>query len=228
MRRLLPTLLAGMLLGALVPAAASADATITPTNSAPLLWSPADVSIQTDQKVTWDFSGTATPHNIVIMPEGAAFPATPSGTAAFTYLGGEPKTFSQSFASAGTFRYFCAFHYSGANPMRGTITVTGSTPPPPPPAPTGALPAEPVAVATDRAASFSAEIFTLTGSEDNFKRLTSTGGEQFDPAWSYDAANRRIAFTRLAGPDARIVVMDEDGADQVDVTAGAASFNLEP
>src|SRR5829696_7839622 len=178
MRRLLPTLIAGMLLGALLPAAASADATVSVGTSA--AFAPTDVSIQEGQKVTWNFGSATGSHNIVVLPAGAAFPAeAPSATSAEYNFPADGTTHVKTFASAGTFRYLCTLHYfPGILEMKGTVTVTGSTPPPPPPPPpTGALPPEPVAVASDRTAPFTAEIATLTGSEAGFKSLTSTGGE---------------------------------------------------
>jgi TolB protein len=227
MRRLLPILIAGTLLGALLPAAASADATVNvPPNN--VIFDPAGVTIAKGQSVNWNFSTANLDHNILFFAKDASFPTTnpgPSG-AAFTFTVGGATSFQKTFNEAGLFRYLCTLHFAS---MRGTVTVTEPTPPPPPPPP-GAkpLPPEPIAVASDRAAPFTAEIFTLTGSEANAKQLTTSGGEELDPAWSYDATHRQIAWSKLLGPDAHILVADADGANQVDLTPGAASFNIEP
>src|SRR5215207_6290951 len=230
MRRLLPTLIAGLLLGALLPAAASAaNATIKPTTS--LQWTPADVSINTNETVTWDFTGTTAAHNIVILAEGADFPATAPANAAFTYLGGEPKTFPQTFPSAGTFRYLCAFHYSGANPMRGTITVTPGTPPLPPPPDSAPLPAEPVAFASDRVTPGANDLFVVKGDLGQIVPLTSTlTAVEAAPAYSPD--NTRIAFESnrdaTSAGNTDIFVMDSAGNGETNLTPGTQARNAGP
>ena len=111
--------------------------------------------------------------------------------------------------------------------MKGTVTVTDVAPPPPPP--TAPLPPEPVAVAANVTSALSADIVALKGSESSFTKLTSAGLENREPAWSYDAANRQVAYQ---GPrsDGHFAIfrVDADGTDTVDLTPDGAAENIEP
>jgi plastocyanin/dipeptidyl aminopeptidase/acylaminoacyl peptidase len=222
--RLLPILLSALLL-AVLPAAASADVTVdVPPNN--VIFDPASVSIQTGQSVTWDFSTANFGHNIVLLQEGAAFPATNPGPggALFTFNVGGTATFTKSFTQAGTFNYLCSLHFPT---MKGTVTVTDAPPPPPPP--TAPLPPEPIAVGSDVAGASKIDIVALKGSESSFTKLTTDGLENLEPAWSYDAANRQVAYqSPSAGGQFSVFRVDADGSDAVNLTPGNSSNNLQP
>ncbi|HZB77680.1 MAG TPA: plastocyanin/azurin family copper-binding protein [Solirubrobacteraceae bacterium] len=227
MRRLLPILIAGTLLGALLPAVAAADATVNvPPNN--VIFDPAGVTIPKGQSVNWNFSTANLDHNILFFAKDAPFPTTnpgPSG-AAFTFTVGGPASFQKTFTEAGLFRYVCTLHFAS---MRGTVTVTDPPPPPPPPPPgTQPLPPEPIALASDIGGPTSVDLFTLNGSESGFKQLTTDGAENLEPAWSYDAANRQIAYQSARAGRFSIFRIDADGTDDVNLTPDNTSNNLEP
>jgi plastocyanin len=212
----------------LLPAVASADATVSiPPNN--VVFQPDSVTIQAGQKVNWDFSQANLGHNIVFLAPGADFPANGTGLPGpeFTFNVGGAATFQKQFSTAGTFRYVCSLHYFNTSGMRGTVTVQPADQPPPPPPP-ATLPPEPIALASDLATPFSTELFTLTGTEVNPKRLTQADGEDFEPAWSYDAAHRQLAFQSGRNGRFEIFTSDADGSNQVDLTPGNTSNNIEP
>jgi plastocyanin len=74
---------------------------------------PASVTIPVGTTVTWRWAGGF--HNVV-----------PTGNPAFTGSGAPvspPSTFSQTFASPGTYLYYCLVHGTPSSGMRGTIVV---------------------------------------------------------------------------------------------------------
>jgi len=94
-------------------------------------FSPADLTINVGDTVTWTNHDTA-PHNIVVTdgPEKFTSPTLQTG-----------QTFSHTFTQAGTYSYYCSIHPD----MKATITVTGSAPtsaptPTPTSAPTHTMP----------------------------------------------------------------------------------------
>ena len=72
---------------------------------------PADVTVKVGQPIIWTVIG-ATPHSVKAS-SGATFD---SGTL------NQGQTFTQTFSTPGTIKYFCTIH--GAAAMSGTITVT--------------------------------------------------------------------------------------------------------
>jgi plastocyanin len=233
--RLLPILLFALLLAALPSAASAADATVTiPANTFAF---PSEVTITAGEKVIWNFQSAApptftSPHNIVLLGNGESLPATKQSdaNAAFRFPEGG-STFTKQFTTAGTFNYFCSLHFFPPNPgMTGVVHVNpAGTPPPPPPPPTAPLPPEPIAVGSDVAGANKIDIVALKGSESSFTKLTTDGLENLEPAWSYDAANRQVAYqTPSPGGQFSIFRVDADGSDALNLTPGNSSNNLEP
>src|ERR687897_2974448 len=108
MRRLLPILIAGTLLGALLPAVAAADATVNvPPNN--VIFDPAGVTIPKGQSVNWNFSTANLDHNILFFAKDAPFPATNPGAsgAAFTFTVGGTTSFRKTFNEAGVVPHLC-------------------------------------------------------------------------------------------------------------------------
>jgi plastocyanin len=127
-RRLLATASLAVVAGAVVAAPAGggagstakvAPASVTLANFS---FSPADVTINQGETVTWtNMQGT---HNVVF--QGSQAPFAPAGPDASVW------PYTRQFDTPGTFQYYCAPHQS--NGMTGTVTVNPppSTPPPPP------------------------------------------------------------------------------------------------
>lgn len=79
-------------------------------------FSPASLTISTGSTVTWNWPSGSIQHNVV--PDDGSTPAS-SGV-----LADGPHTYSFTFNTPGTYRYFCANHGSpGGGGMSGTITV---------------------------------------------------------------------------------------------------------
>ena len=116
MRRLAIVLPLALLLVA--PAARAADQTVNATGSS--TWSPASVTIDVQDTVTWKNQGGI--HNVVFDDGSFTEPDQPSGTM---------WSVSRTFTAAGTFKYHCGFHGTA---MAGTVVVQqpggGGTPPP--------------------------------------------------------------------------------------------------
>ena len=89
-----------------------------------LVFVPAITNIAVNDTVTWTWSGS--------------FHSTTSGTVSGTTatanglwdsgVNNAPHAFSQSFANAGTFPYYCSFHFGSG--MKGSIIVTAPAVPP--------------------------------------------------------------------------------------------------
>jgi plastocyanin/dipeptidyl aminopeptidase/acylaminoacyl peptidase len=229
--RLLPILLSTLLLAALPAAASAANATVTiPANTFAF---PAQVTITTGEQVTWNFESAAPPtgttaHNIVVLPQGAPLPTGPQPGAVPEFrFPQDGASFSKTFATSGTFNYFCSLHFPG---MSGQVKVDApGTPPPPPPPPTAPLPPEPIAVGSNPAGANTIDLIALKGSETSFTKLTTNGLENLEPAWSYDAANRQVAYQGpTEGGRFSIFRVDADGSDTVNLTPENTSTNIEP
>ncbi|WP_410611506.1 plastocyanin/azurin family copper-binding protein [Amycolatopsis sp. lyj-109] len=82
-------------------------------------FSPADLTIDVGDTVTWTNHDTA-PHNIVVTdgPEKFTSPTLQTG-----------QTFSHTFTKAGKYSYYCSIHPD----MKATVTVTGAAPTSAPP-----------------------------------------------------------------------------------------------
>jgi plastocyanin len=79
-------------------------------------FSPVSVTITAPATVTWNWPSGSAGHNVV--PDDGSTPAS-SGA-----LANGPKTYSFTFNTPGTYRYYCANHGSpGGVGMSGTITV---------------------------------------------------------------------------------------------------------
>jgi plastocyanin len=88
-----------------------------------LTWTPATVTVNVGDTVTWRFTGTQLAHNVKsTTPNWTPQIDTPTSTS-------DPRDVSFTFAAEGTYEFVCKFH---ADTMKGTVTV-GSPPPPPPP-----------------------------------------------------------------------------------------------
>jgi plastocyanin len=99
---------------AFAPAAHAQGTTVQGLDN-PNVWSPADVTINTGESVTWTWTG---PHNV-------------RATSANWTAEGDTSGFTHTFAAAGTFTYVCGFHPE----MTGSVAVSEPNEPPPPPPP---------------------------------------------------------------------------------------------
>jgi plastocyanin len=110
-------------------------------------WSPANVSIQAGESVTWTNNNGA--HNVCVRAAGAGSGCDEYRSGAVVE-GWPSGGYSHPFASAGTYHYVCEAH-SG---MRGTVTVTAAASPSPAPTDTAPAPqqTQPGTVASDTAA----------------------------------------------------------------------------
>ncbi|WP_206785576.1 plastocyanin/azurin family copper-binding protein [Amycolatopsis sp. MtRt-6] len=97
--------------GAAAPAAASSGKSVEAMG---YKFSPADLTINVGDTVTWTNHDTA-PHNVVVTdgPEKFTSPTLQTG-----------QTFSHTFTKAGKYSYYCSIHPD----MKATVTVTGSAP----------------------------------------------------------------------------------------------------
>jgi len=109
-------------------ATAAADVTIVGRD---FFWSPADVTIQTGDTVTW--TNQQGFHNVVVGTERLNNPGFPGDD---SWRPSPQKTFT----TPGSYPYLCEVHGS----MTGTITVTGDGEPTPTPTPTPTPEPEPV------------------------------------------------------------------------------------
>ena len=76
-------------------------------------FSPAEVTIQVGQTVTWTWAQGATGHNVT--PDDGSIPEGENA------LSNAPHSYSYTFDQAGTYHYHCAAH--GATGMTGTVIV---------------------------------------------------------------------------------------------------------
>jgi plastocyanin len=111
---------------------------------------PVDVTVQTGDKVTWDFAGATMAHNVAA---DAKSPSDEPNEAwkAFITPGkppirnpGDNGTDSFVFGKAGVYRYVCQLHAT----MKGTITVVGEEVATPTPTPTVSATPTPTFAAT--------------------------------------------------------------------------------
>ena len=108
--------------------AANMNITVGPNNSE--TFSPANVTINVGDTITFSYKGGSMPHNAV---SKNLFRCAQGCDGA----GGDGDASSSSWTSvvtlttAGTFNYYCEIHGTPTSGMHGTITVNGSAPPPP-------------------------------------------------------------------------------------------------
>ena len=99
------------------PAEIRAVDDLTPNNNN--VWSPANVSINAGETVTWRYDGTQLPHDVV---------SSSANWSIDTKSSREDSTpVVYQFNAVGEYTFFCSFHGSG---MSGTVKV-GDPPPPP-------------------------------------------------------------------------------------------------
>lgn len=95
-----------------------ASATETDVTVANFSFSPADVTINVNDTVVWNWSSGVTPHS-----------TTSTGTAVGLWDSGlhpTPFSFTNTFTQSGTFPYFCTLHTF----MTGSVTVQSANTPP--------------------------------------------------------------------------------------------------
>jgi plastocyanin len=117
---------------ALAAPAAAADQTVqavdgTAADNYNNRWEPADVTIRVGEQVTWTYTGTAAPHNVLATGANWDFRSADPAIA--------PPPASFRFDTPGVYTYVCEIHQTT---MVGTVRVTdetGAPPPPPPPPP---------------------------------------------------------------------------------------------
>lgn len=115
--------LAGALVIALATAACNGSATTAPNQPAAgnavtiadFSFTPATLTVAVGTSVTWTNNG---PTGHTVTANDGSFDSDTAGNKSTIGAG---KTFSHTFATAGTFAYHCKIHSS----MTGTITVTG-------------------------------------------------------------------------------------------------------
>jgi plastocyanin len=74
-------------------------------------YSPADLSVPANTTVTWTWADGASLHSVTFNDGGASSQQQTTGT------------FQRTFATPGTYTYFCTVHTAAV--MHGTVTVTG-------------------------------------------------------------------------------------------------------
>ena len=120
MRQLRFTLPLGLMLAVAAAPSLAADQTVTanPNNT----FSPATVTIDVGDTVTWNNGGGF--HNVKFDDGSFEQPSEPSFSA---------WTVRRTFNAAGQFRYFCEAHGGpGGSGMSGSVVVQGTQQPPPP------------------------------------------------------------------------------------------------
>ena len=113
-------------LAVLAGPALSADQTVSIANNR---YTPSEVTINQNEKVTWRFDGPDTNHSVTSDPPGQAesFDSDPGrNPSSADHPPG--STFSHTFTRTGSFTYYCKVHPN----MRGRVNVTapGQAPPP--------------------------------------------------------------------------------------------------
>ena len=112
-------------LAVLAGPALSADQTVSVANNR---YSPSEVTINQNEKVTWRFDGPDTNHSVTSDPgQAESFDSDPGrNPSSVDHPPG--STFSHTFTRTGSFTYYCKVHPS----MRGRVNVTapGQAPPP--------------------------------------------------------------------------------------------------
>jgi plastocyanin len=119
--------LAALLAALLVPAipAGAANQTVAVSSN---LFTPADVTVQQGDTVTWSNGGGL--HNVVFDDGSFEMPAAPDSS---------PWSVSRAFATVGVFRYYCEQHgYPNGVDMSGAVNVQPAGTPPPPGEPVAA------------------------------------------------------------------------------------------
>ncbi len=122
-RALLWVLVAGVLACLGLPSAGATTFTVDVAPGGELMFSPASISIQVGDTVTWNWKGSG--HSVT-----SGTPAAPDGRFD-SGIRTSGSTFSQEFAEPGTFSYYCMPH-GACCAMLGSVTVTAATPTPSP------------------------------------------------------------------------------------------------
>jgi plastocyanin len=122
----IPAALATLACGLAVPAVAGADATISFTCCA---YTPASVTVAAGASVTWN---AELGNDFVLLPGPTHHPLRFVGNTQPEQTSGTTAT--RTFATAGTFRFYCANHGTpdGLGGMVGTVNVTAPGPSPGP------------------------------------------------------------------------------------------------
>jgi plastocyanin len=121
----------GLILCCLHFAPAGLAATANVTVGSPLnKFSPAVVNIATGDQVVWTWAGTF--HSTTSGTNGVAGDdnGVPSGLWDSGVITSLPKTFTNTFNSAGTFAYYCQIHFATPNFMTGAVIVASANLPP--------------------------------------------------------------------------------------------------
>ena len=100
------------------PASVAATATVS-VGSAFLAFTPATTNINVGDRVIWVWGGTF--HSTTSGTVSGTV-ATPNGLWESGLITTTPHSFTNTFNSAGTFPYYCSFHFNSG--MKGTVIVT--------------------------------------------------------------------------------------------------------
>jgi LPXTG-motif cell wall-anchored protein len=112
--------------GAVSAPPANAATTVVHLSSA-FVFSPAAVTIHVGDTVEWEHDSSTVMHTVTA--DDGSFNSSPSCPATPSNCLGANATFSHTFSTAGTFRYYCKIHGApGGVGMSGTITVLAATP----------------------------------------------------------------------------------------------------
>src|ERR687897_612474 len=194
MRRLLPILIAGTLLGALLPAVAAADATVNvPPNN--VIFDPAGVTIPKGQSVKWNFSTANLDHNILFFAKDAPFPTTNPGPS-----DAANRQIAYQSARAGRFSIF-RIDADGTDDVNLTPGNTSNNL-----EPSWSPDSFKIAFSSDRTGN--GDIYVMDFDGSNVRRLTSDAAGERHPTWSPDG--RQIAFASDKTGKSRLMVMDVD------------------
>ena len=113
---------ASFALAAASPASA-ANQTVTILGGANMAFSPATVTINKGESVTFTYAGGQLQHNVVADNGSFSCARGCSDTGGDDSPTSAAFTFTRTFNAAGTFGYYCAVHGGPSGGMRGTIVV---------------------------------------------------------------------------------------------------------
>jgi plastocyanin len=120
-----------LLVAAAGPAfAANQSVTVGPSGS--LTFSPATVTINKGESVTFTYSGGVMPHNVAANDGSFRCANGCSDTGGNGNATDASFTFTRTFNTAGSFGYFCEIHGAPGVGMHGTVIVNDVAPSPPP------------------------------------------------------------------------------------------------
>lgn len=126
---MMKTIVSAILLGilsslGLAPAGLAATATVS-VGSTLFAFTPATTNINTGDQVVWVWAGTF--HSTTSGTVSGTV-ATPDGLWDSGLITSLPHSFTNTFNNAGTFPYYCSFHFNSG--MKGTIIVAAPNSPP--------------------------------------------------------------------------------------------------